>query len=314
MASFVKAYTSPTGIAAQFGDNDSGRVLSTGIGPSGDHRYLIDGPCGFGGRANRLLLRGRLPAPAPAVFDDSTFPTSGYWFAQRGAMWMGIRAGAVSHGGAHAHADQLSFVLAVGDQDFIVDPGTGVYSPDVEKRNRYRSTAAHNACRINGWEANTFSAGKAGLFRMHDDTRTEVMEWCRDKAVTRFRGRHRGYARHRDGLVCERILILGPERLEVRDRFEHLEPGDRIEWSFQFAPRVTLSRAEGAITARAGSQGIRILTDPRLEAEVADSCHSPEYGVELAALRFDLRVVLAEAGNPEYALIIEQLPGTAGSA
>jgi len=325
MVAFVEAYTSPSGVAAQFGDNDSGRLLAAGIDDGRNHLYLADRACGFGGRANRLLLRGSATSHDPPVVEPTAgqqgrrpsavgnFPQGGYWFARCGSAWLGIRAGVVSHGGAHAHCDQLSFVLAVGGDDFIVDPGTGVYSPDPAKRNCYRATAAHNACQINRWEANTFRDGKPGLFRMGDDTRTEVMEWCCDADLVKFRGRHHGFERHRPGLVYERSLALRADCLEITDRFAQLAEGDRLEWSFPFAPGVELKRADGQVVASVASGRLRIAAMPGMEMEIAEARHSPAYGVERPAAWLAVRASVAVPGSGEYTIrIVWDDPAIAG--
>ncbi len=314
MVAFVAAYASPSGVAAQFGDNDSGRLLAAGIDDGRDHLYLADRACGFGGRANRLLLHGGAHHTRGAGTSDGhrestpslvgTFPRGGYWFARCGPAWLGIRAGVVSHGGAHAHCDQLSFVLAVGGDDFLVDPGTGVYSADTAKRNRYRATAAHNACRINHWEANTFRDGKPGLFRMGDDTQSEVLEWRGDRAAVRFRGLHHGYERHRPGLVYQRCLVLRADGLEITDRFVELAAGDLLEWTFPFAPGVKVNTADGLVEASAGSSRLRLEAPPGVELEITEASHSPAYGVERPAARLSVRASVVVPGSCEYTIRI----------
>ena len=42
--------------------------------------------------------------------------------------------------GAHGHCDCLSFELFAGDKEFIVDPGSYVYSASPKWRNLFRST------------------------------------------------------------------------------------------------------------------------------------------------------------------------------
>ena len=44
----------------------------------------------------------------------------------------------------HSHADMLHLDISVGSDNFLVDPGTHVYTADLEKRNLYRSSAMHN--------------------------------------------------------------------------------------------------------------------------------------------------------------------------
>jgi hypothetical protein len=44
----------------------------------------------------------------------------------------------------HSHADMLHLDISVGADNFLVDPGTYVYTADLDTRSRYRSAAVHN--------------------------------------------------------------------------------------------------------------------------------------------------------------------------
>jgi len=247
MGTFVKCYTAPSGLAAQFGDNDGGRLISVGIEELRDHRYLYTDRCGFGGQSNRRLLladgRGAIDEPSGAFRDG------GFFFGAVGSGWLGVRAGAVTHGGAHAHCDQLSFVLTIEGADVIVDPGTGVYTADVRMRNDFRASFAHNAPRVNDLDANHFSGGMQGLFQMSDDTRAELVNWSRSSDAIEFRGRHFGYSRMIDGCLVERTLRMEHCRLEVRDVVRSLRTGDRVRWNFRLDPGVDAYVTEGGASA-----------------------------------------------------------------
>lgn len=286
MASFVVAYTSPSGRAAQFGDNDGGRLMTLGIGDSLDHRYLSSSACGSGGRANRLLLYG--DREALEVVKRKAFPEAGYWFGSVSGAWLGVRAGEVSHGGAHAHSDQLSFVLTVAGHEVIVDPGTGVYSADVGKRNAYRATSAHNAPQLNELEANRYPEGMAGLFRMSDDTKTEVMAWETTSERVFFEGRHYGFCVDREDRVCTRALLLEKGHLVLVDHISGLQKGDRVGWSLCFAPGIEVEVVAGGAVITYGNRYIRISTNPAMEFMVGYVPFSPSYGVEIPARRLQL--------------------------
>jgi len=75
------------------------------------------------------------------------------WRSSR--FYLAVRCGPVGQNGygGHAHNDQLAIELSVDDRDWIADPGTCLYLPDPEKRNAYRSVAAHFAPQlVNGRE------------------------------------------------------------------------------------------------------------------------------------------------------------------
>ena len=293
MATFVAAYSAPGGAAAQFGDNDSGRLLWGGVDDGRDHRYLTRGPCGFGGGLNRILLRGRLPLPEGPAPGSIAFLDGGFYFVRRGAAWVGLRAGRVSHGGAHAHCDQLSFVLNLGGQDIFVDRGTGVYTPDPVTRNRYRSTASHNVCQINGWEQNGFSHGRNSVFSMPDHSQARVRRFAEDGACSEWEAEHRGFERMRAGMNSVRKARVTENSLEIQDRIEHLQVGDQLEWRFHLAPGLQAECDDGGMLLKTQGFIIRLKWDFPASAAIAETCHSPSYGVETPAAVLNLRVIVA---------------------
>ncbi len=295
MRKFVAAYTAPSGAAAQFGDNDSGRLLAGGIGEACDHRYLTDGECGFGGRIDRLLIRGRVDSSDGGVAADPQrgFPEGGFYFASRGPAWLGVRAGAYEEGGGHSHCDQLSFVLNVAGRDLLVDRGTGIYTPDPERRNRYRSTASHNVFSVNGWEQNPIGSARSSIFRLPDHARTTVIEWDATGNEARFAGEHRGFEARRAGMRCRRDLVLGAEQLAVTDRVPGLAGGDQIEWAFHFAPGVGIELKEDGALLRRPPVIVEMTWPAGLAARIDPTPHSPAYGVEVPALRLCLAVVVS---------------------
>lgn len=294
MARFVSAYTSPSGQAVQFGDNDGGRLLTAGIEDPCDHRYLLLGECGFGGVANRILFGGGVESGDD---DDGAFKQGGYWFGECNNGWVGIRAGVVSHGGAHAHADQLSLTLTVQGHDVIVDPGTGIYSGDVEKRNHYRSTAAHNAPQLNDFETNRFPSGMTGLFRMSDDTKTEVTRWERSLDKIDFAAKHDGYSQYRSDCECERKVKLVAGMLVVEDKISGLVLNDNIGWSFRLAPGVVAGIDEGKVRLTVANLEIYVFVDPGMECEVIEVLHSPTYGVEVPSYALVMKRKVQRAGE-----------------
>lgn len=214
--------------------------------------------------------------------------------------WLGVRAGPVTHHGAHAHSDQMSFVLAVSGSDLLVDPGTGVYSADPKKRNRYRSSRAHNACYINDWEANSFAEGKAGLFAMGDDTRTEVREFSSSPESASILCRHFGYERFRSGVIHDRELVLRSGCLEIRDRFYGLQAGDQVEWMFHFGPEARAGMVHESIKVFLSSSAVEFIPDHRVESRLAKSRISPAYGREDRVDALLLSAQVAGSGIAEY--------------
>ena len=74
---------------------------------------------------------------------------------------------------AHGHADALSFTLAVGDEQLLVDPGTYTYHLDPEARAYFRGTRAHNTITLDGQDQSV----AAGPFLWTHRARAAMQEW-----------------------------------------------------------------------------------------------------------------------------------------
>ena len=96
----------------------------------------------------------------------AAYPNFGLFIYKSPRVYFAIRCGRgdINQIGNHAHNDNLSFELALDGNSLITDPGTYVYTPSPDMRNRFRSTAMHNTLVIDGREQNDWSEGREGLF------------------------------------------------------------------------------------------------------------------------------------------------------
>ena len=91
----------------------------------------------------------RLAAPAGtdlrAGLELIAFPDFGLWVWRSLRLWLAVHGGSIGQdgNGGHAHYDQLAIELWFDDLPRIIDPGTGVYTPDPAMRNAFRAPAAH---------------------------------------------------------------------------------------------------------------------------------------------------------------------------
>lgn len=281
MADFVSSYSGPNGLAAQFGDNDSGRLLCAGLDDGRDHRYLTRGECGFGGNLNRLLLRGKLPMPGSQPTGNAAFTDGGFYFLHGKSAWLALRAGSFELGGAHAHCDQLSLLLSIGEQEILVDRGTGIYTPDTERRNQYRSTASHNTMRVNNWEQNLFGNARNQVFRMPDHAKASVTRWEPKSGI--WEAGHSGWEREVPGMRCNRRVRLDGESIEICDTLTALRDSDLVEWFYHFAPGITVELEGRQAYVHADGIDLVFSWDFDAGAKVLNISHSPAYGVEVPA-------------------------------
>jgi hypothetical protein len=86
-----------------------------------------------------------------------SYPKFGVYIVRSAYIHLTIRCGSAMNDscGIHAHEDQLSFEFMENGKNIVVDPGSFVYSPSIEKRNQYRSAEAHCVPAIQGRHDNS---------------------------------------------------------------------------------------------------------------------------------------------------------------
>ncbi|MFQ5585218.1 MAG: alginate lyase family protein, partial [Thermodesulfobacteriota bacterium] len=189
----------PNGRMPQIGDNDSGRFHIFCDRDSLDATYLLtfgalffDSPEyrveGFGFAPEALWLFGAdayerwlsMPPLKMEELGSARLLDGGLYVMRWGGDYMIVSCGLNGQNdlGGHAHNDKLSFELCIDGREVIVDPGTYVYTPYPDERNRFRGTASHNTVMIDGEEQNRFTEG--GVFGLHNDTGCRCLHWGED--------------------------------------------------------------------------------------------------------------------------------------
>jgi hypothetical protein len=263
MQSFIADYTRPDGLAPIVGDEDSGRYLPLsdyGHDPR-DHSQMAGTPTG----AARY---------------------EGYHLMRDGDLYVLVRCGDTGlYGlGGHAHNDQLSFELCLGDQPLVVDPGAYIYTADPAARNLFRSTAYHSTLQVDGLEQNELSSSY--LFSLHDRTQSETLASSRDG----FEGRHHGFPDR----VHTRRITRTSSGIELEDRVDG--PAQRLDWSFPLAPGCDVQVETGRVVARWPRSTLTIEA-PELDFAVEEGWYSPRYGVRVEAPFVKACLVTPQAGS-----------------
>lgn len=134
---------------------------------------------------------------------------------------------------AHAHADCLSFELAVDGRRVVVDTGTSTYAPG-PRRAYERSTRAHNTVELDGadqtevWD--TFRAARRA--RPHLERAGE--DGCEVEVVAS----HDGYTRLRPPVVHRRAWHVGRARVILDDELTGVGT-HRVVASLHLAPEIS---------------------------------------------------------------------------
>lgn len=256
MREFIAAFLHSGGSLTQFGDNDSSRLLPA------------------------FVTRQVEPAAHSRGFSESGF------YSMRGikseVMVSAARVG-MRGLGSHSNNDLLSFEYWYEGLAWIVDPGTFAYLGNVEARNWFRSTAAHNSVRIDREEQRRFH--REAIFQMVDEADVNVLLWDVTDDRDLLSVEHTGYTRLKNPVTHHRRFEFEKKRgtLTILDSFrgsgEHL-----FEWFFQIHPDVNADRSGNDIVLSRESHRVRlILGIPDCELTFVPGWYSPRYGVRLPA-------------------------------
>lgn len=261
MLMYIRAYLRPDGFAPLLGDTDGGQVLPVVHRRADDHAYLLE----IGAR----------------VFDDPTltnpcvssqaFPQAGTYIMRDGDLYLCFNASdaGLNGRGSHGHNDALSIEVSAGGRAYIVDPGTYVYSADLQKRHEFRSTAYHSTVQIDGLEQNTIDLHMP--FVIGNEAKPRVLEWKTSDDFDKVMAEHYGYP-----VIHRRTIVFNKrERAWVIDD-EFFGEGEHLyEVRFHFAPGLDVKVRERAVEA-SGLTVSALSTDvqPVLEGQPV----SREYG------------------------------------
>jgi hypothetical protein len=267
----LTAITKPDGTTPYFGDDDGGQLVKLGERAANDFRGTLATGAALFARADykyvaeeaaeeTLWLLGArgldafdcLEAQAPS-WQSRAFRNGGYFVMRDGwtreSNYLLIDCGPHgAAGGAHAHADALAFEAAVQGRTMLVDPGTYTYTGAASARDRFRTTAAHNALTVDGES----SSVPGGTFSWAHVARCTLRTWVARERVDFFEGEHDGYERLAAPVKHIRsILFIKDDYWIVRDRLE-TSGAHKYELHFHFA-----AQSEPSIETPDGSACIR---------------------------------------------------------
>jgi len=297
MALFTRSITRRDGSIPQIGDNDSGRFmrLEYGADPArdlDDHLHLAHGleslfvsdagpldgpvPAWFRTMAGSALLARPVGMPNPAAA-GVRWPDFGLYIWNHGTLRVIMRCGSVGQNGngGHGHSDQLSLTIDLDGRPLVIDPGTGVYTPQPEVRNQFRSASAHSGI-VGDRNPDRWLGGRWGLFSMEDRSRGTV-ESC---------DQHGGVFTHAGfGKPVRRTVAFHDGDLDITDDLQ--AAGPQAYAQFILSPEVQATPVDGGIDLcwQDGTPAARIRTE---RATMTATEWSPRYGLvsPTQAIRF----------------------------
>lgn len=250
MLRFIRGYLRPDGLAPLIGDTDGGQVLPIEPHHSNDHAYLLD-------------IGAEVFNDPDLKFPDETsraFPNAGLYIMRKDDHYLCFNAsGAGINGrGSHGHNDALSIEVSAYGLAFIVDPGTYVYSADLEMRHAFRSTAYHSTVKIDGQEQNTTDVNTP--FVIGNEAQPHVLEWQSTSDYDKVVAEHYGYRRLPASITHRRTITFNKNECSWLIEDEFLGSGEHeFETWFHFADGLQFDVREKEIEARNEKKGIGLV-------------------------------------------------------
>jgi uncharacterized heparinase superfamily protein len=305
MFEFVLHYLKPDGVAPQIGDTDDGRLQVLSSDKRMHHRYLLAVGAVLFDRSDFKAGAGCFPEEALWLLGPESlekyhglksdvnplrskgFPQGGFYFMRNDRLYMAVRCAANGRRGIgnHSHNDPLSFDLFAYDKSFIVDPGTYVYTPEPEWRNRFRSTAYHNTLVVDGEEINTIPED---LFQLRSNASPTVNKWETTDQADFLDGQHNGYERLREAVTHRRQFYF--DKVENYWIIRDLITGHGVHslsWYFHFDAGIDLTIKDDLTVETMCQYGanlvLRAISPRSTSLEIEDGWVSPGYGIKKKA-------------------------------
>lgn len=237
MLRYIRGYLRPDGFAPLLGDTDGGQFLPLEHRRADDHAYVLE----VGARVFND------PALRDPETESKAFPNAGTYVMRHDDLYLCFNASdaGINGRGSHGHNDALSIEVAAGGCAFIVDPGTFVYTGDLQKRHEFRSTAYHSTVKIDGVEQNTIQQDMP--FVIGNEARPRVLEWQADRIVAE----HYGYRQLKHPVIHRRTVVLNKQERSwlIEDEFLGEDVEHDFEVWFHFASGLRISAPQDSVAA-----------------------------------------------------------------
>ncbi len=212
------------------------------------------------------LALARHAGPSRRVFPESGYFLMGSDFGTENEIRILADAGPLGYLSiaAHGHADALSLTLSVGGHEVLIDPGTYTYQGEIEWREYFRGTSAHNTVTVDG--ENQSQSGGRFMWLNHGNASCIRFDENAERQV--LLAEHNGYRSLADPLSHQREWMFeqADRTLTVVDRLaSHGE--HQLAWFWHFAESVLVSLTPDRVIARVPGW--------RIEFTPPDACEQP---------------------------------------
>jgi uncharacterized heparinase superfamily protein len=170
----------------------------------------------------------------------------------------------------HAHADSLSFELAVNGNRVVVNSGTGEYGLSAE-RLRQRSTSAHSTIELDGKSSSKVWSG----FRVAERARISELEIIERERKLEVTAVHNGYRRIASKPFHKRKWNVNDGFLEIVD--EVTGSGNSVQLRYYLHPDIQIELFDDELVLSCSEQYLaKIRIDQKVE--VVDTTYHDKFG------------------------------------
>ena len=306
MRDFADTLAKPgSGDQPQIGDNDGGRIIEICPHRPLDYSWFLNlagkltgGYYADSSSGNLLSMmlgeaETRPGRPPEGGFTFPDFGLCGYRGAGLYVLLNATEAQKLGLGG-HTHNDKLSVEINYRGEDFVVDPGSGVYTSDMAIHTKLRSVYAHSTVIVGGAEQNLGQV--EGFFGNSHETRCGRCAAEKTESGWKLHGSaetaHGGESfRHR------RTVEIEAKRVLISDEIEAVAPLG-LQINFVLAPKTEIKMKNDTAELRHGDASLRMKAPGRWETEAG--LYSPTYGNTEPCRILFCRLQLPDDGPAEY--------------
>lgn len=249
------------------GDNDSGKVLPTGILPLGVKKRGID-------------------LPQERTF----FKEFGLTVIQKGGLHVSLRQHAYHRDqpSGHFHNDIGSVTLALNGVPILVDPGSFCYTPSAFWRNYFRSSSIHNLVSVKGRELVDFDDRL--FFLAIPESTLNCVDFTNKRAAQSIFSESSRLKFKRSVLVEKNVLkitdIVFESSSELKDIF--------LFFNFTFEPSISLQKIESGWLISDKHTPLCVF-ESNIDFDIQFGLMSHNYGSKKPTLRLCSEVLFEDA-------------------
>lgn len=229
---------------------------------------------------------------------SKAFSDSGWYIMRNNKDYCIISCGpnGQNGNGGHCHNDKLSFELCIKGEDIIVDPGTYVYTPLPEWRNKFRSTGYHNTVMVDNEEQNRFVENN--LFSLKNDIKINVNRFTSVKNKDIFLTEVNNYSgiskELKNSLVFKREILFDKYncKIKIKDCFKvnKIDSYDITRY-FHFAPdlKLEVKKKNNKITLK-NKNNVSLILDSKINkgGSLKDVYISQSYGHKILSPNLEI--------------------------